>query len=97
VLALADTSIAVAGATELAKTQADFVIMDGDLRAVSMICAMATRCRRTILQNFGWALGYNGLAIPLAALGYIPPWAAALGMSLSSLLVVGNSLRLRRG
>ena len=47
-----------------------------------------------IRENLCWALGYNACAIPIAALGLVPPWAAALGMSLSSLLVVGNSLRL---
>ena len=96
VLGMADTSIAVAGATELARTQADFVIMDGNLDAVAVTLHHARRARRVVRQNIAWALGYNTLAIPLAALGYIPPWAAALGMSLSSLLVVGNSLRLQR-
>jgi Cu2+-exporting ATPase len=46
-------------------------------------------------QNFAWALCYNACAIPLAAMGLVPPWAAAIGMSLSSLLVVANSLRLK--
>jgi len=94
VLSLADASFAVAGATDLARTQADFVIVGGDLRAVSNTWRKARQCRRIILQNFAWALGYNLCAIPLAAMGYIPPWAAAIGMSLSSLLVVVNSLRL---
>ncbi len=96
VLSLADASFAVAGATDLARTQADFVIVGGDLRAVISTWRKARACRRIILQNFGWALGYNLSAIPLAAMGYIPPWAAAIGMSLSSLLVVANSLRLNR-
>jgi Cu2+-exporting ATPase len=47
-------------------------------------------------QNFVWATGYNFLALPFAALGYIPPWLAALGMSVSSLVVVLNALRLRQ-
>jgi Cu2+-exporting ATPase len=96
VLSLADASFAVAGATDLARTQADFVIVDGDLEAINRTWRKARQCRRVILQNFGWALGYNISAIPLAALGFIPPWAAAIGMSLSSLLVVLNSLRLNR-
>lgn len=96
VLSLADASFAVAGATDLARTQADFVIVGGDLHTVTDTWAKARQCRRIILQNFGWALGYNICAIPLAAMGYIPPWAAAIGMSLSSLLVVANSLRLNR-
>lgn len=96
VLRRANASIAVAGATDLARTQADFVIMDGDLHRVRRIIDKAQQCRRTLYQNLAWALGYNLLGIPLAALGYIPPWAAAIGMSLSSLLVVANSLRLAR-
>ena len=96
VLSLADASFAVAGATDLARTQADFVIVGGDLQAVTGTWAKSRQCRRIILQNFAWALGYNTSAIPLAAMGYIPPWAAAIGMSLSSLLVVLNSLRLNR-
>lgn len=96
VLSLADASFAVAGATDLARTQADFVIVGGDLHAVLDTWQKARQCRRIILQNFAWALGYNISAIPLAAMGYIPPWAAAIGMSLSSLLVVANSLRLNR-
>ncbi len=96
VLSQADASFAVAGATDLARTQADFVIVDGDLQAVVETWRKAVQCRRIILQNFAWALGYNLGAIPLAATGHIPPWAAAIGMSLSSLLVVVNSLRLNR-
>lgn len=96
VLSLADASFAVAGATDLARTQADFVIIGGDLEAITGTWAKSRQCRRVILQNFAWALGYNTCAIPLAAMGYIPPWAAAIGMSLSSLLVVLNSLRLNR-
>jgi Cu2+-exporting ATPase len=96
VLSLADASFAVAGATDLARTQADFVLVGGDLSAVTGTWRQARACRRIILQNFAWALGYNLSAIPLAAMGYVPPWAAAIGMSLSSLLVVANSLRLNR-
>lgn len=96
VLATADASFAVAGATDLARSQADFVIVGGDLHKVLQTVHMARRCRRIVQQNFAWALAYNLCAIPLAALGYVPPWAAAIGMSLSSLLVVGNSLRLAK-
>lgn len=96
VLRRANASIAVAGATDLARTQADFVIMDGDLQRVCQIVGKALQCRRVLYQNLAWALGYNTLGIPLAAMGYVPPWAAAIGMSLSSLLVVANSLRLAR-
>jgi len=97
VLKKADVSVAVAGATDLARAQADFVIDAGDLRQVLHLRAIAQRTQGIIKQNFVWALGYNALGIPLAAMGWIPPWAAAIGMSLSSLLVVGNASRLRRG
>ncbi len=96
VLKRADVSIAVAGATDLAKAQADFVIVDGDLGQVAYLRRVALATRRTIRQNFAWALSYNALGIPLAAMGLVPPWLAAIGMSLSSLLVVGNAARLRR-
>ena len=51
---------------------------------------------RVVRQNLAWAIGYNSLALPLAALGYVPPWAAAIGMSASSLIVVLNALRINR-
>jgi len=96
VLAVADASFAVCGATDLARSQADFVIVEGDLQRVIETLCKARRCRAIVRQNFAWALGYNACAVPLAALGFVPPWAAAIGMSLSSLLVLGNSLRLNR-
>jgi Cu2+-exporting ATPase len=96
VLGVADASFAVSGATDLARSQADFVIVGGDLGKITETLNKARQCRRIVRQNFAWALGYNLCAIPLAALGYVPPWAAALGMSLSSLLVVANSMRLNR-
>ena len=58
--------------------------------------AVARRTRRVIRQNIGWALGYNLLALPLAAAGMVTPWLAALGMALSSLIVTANALRLTR-
>lgn len=96
VLSLADASFAVAGATDLARNQADLVIVDGGLHRVLETWSVARCCRRIVRQNFAWALTYNLGAIPAAAAGLVPPWAAAVGMSLSSLLVVGNSLRLNR-
>jgi Cu2+-exporting ATPase len=95
VLARANASIAVSGATDLAKARADAILVNPDLRRIADAFTMAHRCREIIRQNMAWALGYNLLMIPLAATGLVPPWAAAIGMSLSSLLVVGNSLRLR--
>ena len=97
VLKQADVSIAVAGATDLARAQADFVLEAGDLRQVLFLRGLARRTRALIRQNFAWTLSYNALGIPLAAAGWVPPWAAAIGMSLSSLVVVVNAARLRRG
>ncbi len=96
VLGAAHASFAVAGATDLARSQADFVIVGGDLHKIIETLHKARQCRRVVRQNFTWALVYNLCAIPLAAMGLVPPWAAAIGMSLSSLLVVANSLRLNR-
>jgi Cu2+-exporting ATPase len=66
-----------------------------DFDALAQARRLGARTRRVVLQNLWWAGGYNLTAVPLAALGLVPPWMAAIGMSLSSLIVVGNSLRLR--
>jgi Cu2+-exporting ATPase len=84
------------GASSLAKTSADIVLIANDLRAVARAFDMAGRTQRVIKQNMIWALLYNFGAIPAAAAGLIAPWLAAIGMSLSSLLVVLNALRLTR-
>lgn len=96
VLKVADASFAVTGATDLARAQADFVIAGGGLHNIIRTLDKSRHCLRVMYQNFAWALAYNVSAIPLAASGHVPPWAAALGMSLSSLLVVANSLRLNK-
>ena len=94
-LSAADVSIAVASATALAKAQADFISPGQSLTRVVELLKVATLTRRITRQNLIWAASYNSAGIPLAAMGYVPPWAAALGMSVSSLLVVLNALRLR--
>ncbi|MCB1738515.1 MAG: cation-translocating P-type ATPase, partial [Gammaproteobacteria bacterium] len=96
-LAAADASLSFSGATEVAQAHSDFLILGDDLKAIPQARRLALRTRRTVMQNLIWAASYNLLAVPAAALGYIPPWGAAIGMSLSSLLVVGNALRLKRG
>ncbi|MDP2547286.1 heavy metal translocating P-type ATPase [Oceanobacter sp. 4_MG-2023] len=96
VLAGADIAIAVSDATDLAKTSADALVTSGRLDCVLQALDTASRTRQVIYQNIAWALLYNLLALPVAAAGYIPPWAAAIGMSFSSLLVVSNALRLSR-
>jgi len=96
VLSSANVSIAMGGASSLAKTSADIVLIANDLQAVAQAFDMAGRTQRVIKQNMIWALLYNFGAIPAAAAGLIAPWLAAIGMSLSSLLVVLNALRLTR-
>ncbi|MDZ7923082.1 MAG: heavy metal translocating P-type ATPase [Marinagarivorans sp.] len=96
VLAAADVSIAMGQASELARLQADIILLTDDLTHVSYAKNMSSRVIRVIRQNLGWALFYNLLALPLAAAGWVPPWMAAIGMSTSSLVVVLNALRLSR-
>jgi Cu2+-exporting ATPase len=96
VLAGADVSIAMAGASSLAKINADIVLIADHLGAVDQVFLLAARTRRVIRQNMTWALLYNFGAIPAAAMGLVAPWLAAIGMSLSSLLVVINAMRLTR-
>ena len=96
VLAGADVSLAVNEATDLAKTNADTLLTNGRLEVIADALTVAGKTRNVIRQNITWALLYNLIALPLAAAGMVPPWAAAIGMSFSSLLVVLNALRLTR-
>lgn len=96
VLSGAQTSVAMSEASDLAKTSADAVLISADLRKLASAIAQARRTRAIIKQNIAWALVYNLIALPLAALGFIAPWMAAIGMSASSLVVVANALRLTR-
>jgi Cu2+-exporting ATPase len=97
VLATASVSIAMGAGASLARTSAGAVLMTADLDIIPTAVETARQTVSIIRQNLGWAVAYNFLALPLAALGYIPPWVAAIGMSTSSLLVVANALRLRHG
>ncbi|MBL1377310.1 heavy metal translocating P-type ATPase [Zobellella iuensis] len=96
VLAGAHVSFAMAGGTDIAKNSADAILLGDDLQRLLSARHVAGRCRRVIKQNFSWALGYNLVILPLAAMGYVSPWFAMLGMSASSLIVMTNSLRLSR-
>ncbi|QFT54002.1 heavy metal translocating P-type ATPase [Microbulbifer sp. THAF38] len=96
VLSGADASVAMMSAADLAQSRADAILLNGDLRVLAQSVALARKCRRVVRQNLAWALGYNVIALPLAVCGLVPPWAAAIGMSLSSLVVVINALRLSR-
>lgn len=96
VLAAADISVAMGSASDLAKTSADAVLLSNRLGSLVQGLALAKRTRRIIIENLAWATLYNGLVLPFAALGWITPIWAAVGMSISSLLVVLNALRLSR-
>lgn len=93
VLAAADVSAAPAGATDLAQSRAGMLLLDGRLDGLARARAAARKAVRLVAQNQRWSLLYNLCAVPPAALGWVPPWLAALGMSASSLLVVLNALR----
>ena len=95
VLAAATASIAMAGASDFAKLQSGAILLLDDLRAIPAALTASRKARLIIRQNLAWALAYNICALPLAASGFIPPWLAAIGMSLSSLVVVINALRLQ--
>jgi len=96
VLAAADISVAMGSATDLAKTSADAVLLSNRLSSLVQALHMAQRTRHIIIENLAWASLYNGLVLPFAAIGWITPIWAALGMSVSSLVVVVNALRLTR-
>ncbi|HCL74401.1 heavy metal translocating P-type ATPase [Stutzerimonas nitrititolerans] len=96
VLAAADISVAMGSATDLAKTSADAVLLSNRLDSLVQAFDVARRSRRIIVENLAWATLYNGLILPFAAIGWVTPLWAAIGMSASSLLVVLNALRLTR-
>ncbi|GAA5184014.1 heavy metal translocating P-type ATPase [Niveibacterium umoris] len=96
VLAQAHVSVAIGSGTELARTQADLVLLGEALLPLWKGRLLAGRTLRVIRQNLAWSFAYNILAIPAAMLGWVTPWMAGIGMSASSLLVVLNALRLRR-
>ena len=87
---------ALAHGAELAQTSADVLLVGETLAPVATAVEVSRGTLRVVRQNLAWAIGYNSLALPLAALGYVPPWAAAIGMSASSLIVVLNALRINR-
>ena len=96
VLGGSGVSIAMSRGSALALASADIILVGDSLRALPAAFEVAERARKVIRQNLIWAAGYNLTAMPLAALGWVPPWVAAIGMSLSSILVVLNSMRLMR-
>jgi Cu2+-exporting ATPase len=95
VLAQADVSFAFAEGAALAQSRADFIVLSPRLADVAASFVTARRALRIVRQNLTWALAYNLTIVPLAALGFVTPALAAAGMAASSLLVVGNALRVR--
>ncbi len=96
VLAAANLSIAMGKGSQLAVATADMVLLNNNILHIFSGYSIAQKCLTIIKQNFIWAILYNMIAIPAAAMGYVEPWLAASGMSLSSLFVVLNALRLTR-
>lgn len=96
VLARADVSFALGHGAPLTQTRADFVVQSGRLSDVVFVVEQARATMRIVRQNLAWAAGYNAISVPLALVGWMPPWAAGLGMAASSLLVIGNAMRLSR-
>ncbi|ROU01640.1 cadmium-translocating P-type ATPase [Marinobacter sp. R17] len=96
VMAGADVSVAMGSAADLTQLKADAVLLNSQLSRLVNALRTARHLRRIIRQNMTWAVTYNLCALPLAAAGLVPPWLAALGMSLSSLVVVINATRLGR-
>lgn len=95
-LAQANVSVAIGSGAPLAQAGADCALTTASLLPLAEMLGHAKKTRRVIRQNLAWAFAYNLVAIPAAALGWVGPWGAAIGMSISSLLVTLNAWRLRR-
>lgn len=96
VLAASNVSIAMGQGAAVAQSTSDLILMTQSLKPLTEGLKLARKTQSIIRQNLSWAISYNLTAIPLAAVGWIQPWMAALGMSFSSLFVVLNALRLSR-
>jgi Cu2+-exporting ATPase len=96
VLARADVSVAMGDAVPVAQSRSDFLVPGGRLDAVPLLVSHARRTRAVVRENLAWAAVYNAVCVPLAAVGWMPPWLAGLGMAASSVIVVLNSARLAR-
>lgn len=95
-LATADTGMAIGTGTDVAMEAADITLMRGDLKSIPDAIMMSRKTMSNIKQNLFWALAYNTIGIPIAALGFLAPWLAGAAMAFSSVSVVLNALRLQR-
>ena len=95
-LAKADVSFSISEGADLAQLQADAILLNGKLLNIYNCFSLVKFSKNIIIQNITWAISYNILALPIAIIGYLQPWMAAIGMSLSSLIVVLNADRIRR-
>ena len=95
-LATADIGMAIGTGTDVAMEAADITLIRGDLNSIADSILMSHKTMRNIKQNLFWALAYNGIGIPIAALGFLAPWLAGAAMAFSSVSVVLNALRLQR-
>ncbi|PGX78321.1 copper-translocating P-type ATPase [Bacillus thuringiensis] len=95
-LATANIGMAIGTGTDVAMEAADITLIRGDLNSIADAIFMSKMTIRNIKQNLFWALAYNALGIPIAALGFLAPWVAGAAMAFSSVSVVLNALRLQR-
>ncbi|WP_282937198.1 heavy metal translocating P-type ATPase [Paenibacillus sp. RC67] len=95
-LATADVGLAIGTGTDIAMEAADVTLMRGELTSIPDAILMSNKTMANIKQNLFWALAYNSLGIPIAAIGLLAPWVAGAAMALSSVSVVLNALRLQR-
>ncbi|MGE7880619.1 heavy metal translocating P-type ATPase [Bacillus sp. NPDC094077] len=95
-LATADIGMAIGTGADVAMEAADITLIRGDLNSIADAIFMSKMTIRNIKQNLFWALAYNALGIPIAALGFLAPWVAGAAMAFSSVSVVLNALRLQR-
>ncbi|WP_404321516.1 heavy metal translocating P-type ATPase [Cytobacillus firmus] len=95
-LAVADIGMAIGTGTDVAMEAADITLIRGDLNSIADAILMSKKTIRNIKQNLFWALAYNSLGIPIAAVGFLAPWLAGAAMAFSSVSVVLNALRLQR-
>lgn len=92
----AHISISMESGADISRSNADVVLLNNDLNKLPSLFETSRQTKKVIIQNLCWAIGYNAVILPLAVCGHVVPYIAVIGMSLSSLIVVSNSLRLLR-